>query len=386
MVCPRGDALPARAHSRARRDRGFARRARSNRRALPCAPSGTALPAPAARSSRKCAKFRVALDLRPQVSMKAQRHVGVFRRVFGRAIERNFVERNPARAPARHRVVADRRQVQVAACEAVEIVRLVRFEHVRFEHRVVRAAAQFDPMIGERMLRVLEVLPELGARCVAEPWRQRGQHLVPIRVGQVRPRIGGQPGCSTARRLDRERKANDLARSSDRRSSWMSNETRSASPIARSHCRALPASAPFRSGRGAHSRRAPPLGRRRRTLRRFGGRVACATKITIAARSLLQPYLELEPLVQRAQPLGRRLAQHQVDRRRRQLAIALDRQQPLAFRQPRERARRFSPTTPGISPACAITLVERSVLRRSTWRRSSDPPSARPARCRSRRR
>ena len=74
--------------------------------------------------------------------MQAQRDVGVLGRVLGRAVERDLVERDPMHAAAGHRVVADRRQVEVAAREAVEVVRLVRLEHVRLELGVVRAAAQ----------------------------------------------------------------------------------------------------------------------------------------------------------------------------------------------------------------------------------------------------
>jgi len=87
------------------------------------------------------------------------------------------------RALARDAVVVDRRHVEVTAREAVEVVRLVRFEHVRLELGVVHATAQHEAMVGERVLRVLDVVPELRARGIAEPRREHVEHFLRIELG-----------------------------------------------------------------------------------------------------------------------------------------------------------------------------------------------------------
>ena len=79
------------------------------------------------------------------------------------------------RALAGDFVVGDRLHVEMPPREAVHVVRLVRFEHVRLQQRVVRDAAQREAVVGEHVLVVLEVLPELLLRRIGEPRREARQ-------------------------------------------------------------------------------------------------------------------------------------------------------------------------------------------------------------------
>ena len=95
----------------------------------------------------------------------------------------------------------------MAVGQAVHIVRLVALEHVRLQQRVVRDAAEPDAVIGEHVLVVLEVLPELRGMPVLEPWPEPRQDFVEVEllrrasVAMRERQIGGVPG------LDRERDA-----------------------------------------------------------------------------------------------------------------------------------------------------------------------------------
>ena len=87
-------------------------------------------------------ELRVRGNRRMERAMQAQRDVGVLGRVFGRAVDGHLLEGDALGALAGHVVVADRLDVQVTPREVVHVVRLVRFEHVGLEQRVVRDAAQ----------------------------------------------------------------------------------------------------------------------------------------------------------------------------------------------------------------------------------------------------
>ena len=123
--------------------------------------------------------------------------VGNLRRVLGGALDRHLLEGQTIRALAGDGVVGQRRDVEMAERKAREVVRLVRFEHVRLQHRVVRAAAKRDPVIRERVLDELEVVAELLPTRVLEPGREARQHFVPIelsgRAGVAMPErnVGG---------------------------------------------------------------------------------------------------------------------------------------------------------------------------------------------------
>jgi len=88
----------------------------------------------------------IGCDLRMQATVELQRHVGVFRCILGRALDRHLLEGNPACALSRHFVVGKRLEVEVAFGEIVHVVRLVAFQHVRLQQRVVRDAAKRDPL------------------------------------------------------------------------------------------------------------------------------------------------------------------------------------------------------------------------------------------------
>ena len=81
--------------------------------------------------------------------------------------------------------------------EAFHVVRLVRLQHIRLEQRVVRDALEHEAVIGERMLVVLQVLPELLLRRDRPATAPGGAASRRGRAGPARPRSGGRAGCST---------------------------------------------------------------------------------------------------------------------------------------------------------------------------------------------
>ena len=109
---------------------------------------------------------------------------------------RHLVEADLRRALAGDVGVADRLDVEVPPREVVHVVRLVRLEHVRLEQRVVRDAGQRDAVVGEHVLVVLDVLPELGAgtdrRTTARARRACGRD----RAGPARRCSDARAGCS----------------------------------------------------------------------------------------------------------------------------------------------------------------------------------------------
>ena len=242
--------------------------------------------------------------------MQPQRHVGVLGRVLGRAVERHLVERDAVHAAPGHGVVADRRQVEVASRERLEIVRLVRFEHVRLELGIVRAAGNVDAVIGERVLHVLEVLAELRASRVGEPWCKCVEHLCGT---ELRRRAGiamTERNVATAGGFDRKRDADDFGR---QRIGCRRRR------VDRYELGRVDRCQPLRErGLGQHdfvvdAGRRLGRGRRLRLRNRNVARTGCARgtgerRIAISACDVLQPHLEFEALVQRAQPIGLRCA------------------------------------------------------------------------------
>ena len=104
--------------------------------------------------------------------MQLQRDVGILGRIRGRILDAHLVEADLRRALAGDLGVGDRLHVEMAPREVVHVVRLVRFEHIGLEQRVVRDAGQREAVIGEHVLVVLDVLPELLRRGIGEPRRE----------------------------------------------------------------------------------------------------------------------------------------------------------------------------------------------------------------------
>jgi hypothetical protein len=237
----------------------------------------------------------------------------------------------------------------MAQREAVHVVRAVRFEHVRFEQRVVLDAVQRDAVVREHLRVVLQVLADLLAVGRFEPRLQAREHVVERQLlGQIGPamrdrQIRGLPG-STENDMPTSRA---VIGSSDVVS--VSNAVSAAASIFASHASncaqvwIVSYSRTMSVGPPAPARR---RARRRRRLRR------CAV-------DLAQPCLEAvarEDVAQQvacfAVGLQRRLDRFEM---RCEIAGRLDGDELAAERQEVERARRLSPTTPLISSACSIT-------------------------------
>ncbi len=188
-------------------------------------------------------ELRVRGNRRMERAMQAQRHVGVLGGVFRRAVDGHLLERNALGALAGHVVVADRRQVQVTPREIVHVVRLVRLDHVGFEQRVVRDAAQSEDRrwrthAGRTSCSVpASSSPDRRATAPAGAAWRRG------RAGPARLRSGGQAGYSTRFRARSPAIRRRCALASDR-GWWSPCPVRPNPP-----CRWLPASAPMRARR-----------------------------------------------------------------------------------------------------------------------------------------
>ena len=135
------------------------------------------------------------------------------------ALDAHLVEADLARALARHLVVGDGLDAEMAHGERVHVVRLVALEHVGLEQRVVHDAGEPDAVVREHVRVVLHVLPELRLAGVLEPGLQPRERRIEVelvrcaRVAVRERQVGGLV------RRDREREADDAARSSDR-GSW----------------------------------------------------------------------------------------------------------------------------------------------------------------------
>ena len=111
----------------------------------------------------------VAFYLRIERVMQLQRNVGVFRRIIRGALDRYLVETDLARSLAAHLDVRERLYAQMARGEVIHIVRLMTFQHVRLQQRIVRDPVETDSVVGEHVRVVLEVLSELCRMLVLQP-------------------------------------------------------------------------------------------------------------------------------------------------------------------------------------------------------------------------
>ena len=67
-------------------------------------------------------------------------------------------------------------------CEVVHIVWLVAFQHVGLQQRIFGYARKRDAVVGEDVLIVFEVLPELFVRCTFKPGFEFLQSVFAIQV------------------------------------------------------------------------------------------------------------------------------------------------------------------------------------------------------------
>jgi hypothetical protein len=104
--------------------------------------------------------------------MHAQGDVGILGGVFGGARDIDLGEGNAVGALAGDGVVADRGQAAMARGEGAEVVRLVGFQHIGLQQRVLDDAAQAHAVVGEDVAVVLEVLAELAVARRFEPGLQ----------------------------------------------------------------------------------------------------------------------------------------------------------------------------------------------------------------------
>ncbi len=122
-------------------------------------------------------QLRFGRELRPQYLMHAQRDIGILGGVFGGARDIDLGEGNARGTLAGDGVVADRGQTAVARREGAEVMRLVGFQYIGLQQRVLDDAAQAQAVVGEDVAVVLEVLPQLAVLRRFEPGFQLRQGL-----------------------------------------------------------------------------------------------------------------------------------------------------------------------------------------------------------------
>ena len=121
-------------------------------------------------------------DLRRQVLMQLQRDVGIFGGIVRGGVDIHLVEADLFRALARHFGEADGLHVEMAQREVVHVVRLVAFQHVGLQQRVVVYTRKPDAVIGEDMHVVFEVLPELVVLRAFQPVLEFGERVCAIEL------------------------------------------------------------------------------------------------------------------------------------------------------------------------------------------------------------
>ena len=163
------------------------------------------------------AQLCIALDLGPQRQVHVERLVRVLARVLGSLVDGDLRERNLVRALAGDIHVIDAAATQMPFGQAGQPMRLVDFEHIALQHRVVRIALHFDAMVGQHMPVVFDVLAELGPRRVFQPRLEPRQHLTPRQLrGHIAIAVSQRNiGCDA--RLGAERDSDDLGLHLDQR-------------------------------------------------------------------------------------------------------------------------------------------------------------------------
>ena len=117
-------------------------------------------------------------EARGERPVQAQGDVGILGGVFGGALDVDLVEADAAGALAGDLVVLDGGDAEVAQRHRIHVVALVGFDDVGREHRVVGDAFEAQPVIGEHVHVVLQVLAELGVARRFQPGLQLRQCLV----------------------------------------------------------------------------------------------------------------------------------------------------------------------------------------------------------------
>ena len=94
-------------------------------------------------------ELRIAFDPWVKGAMQLQRDVGIFGGVFGRALDRNLVETDLAHTFAADFHEGNGFHAEMTLGHVIHVMRLVAFDHVRLQQRIVRDARQPDAVIGE---------------------------------------------------------------------------------------------------------------------------------------------------------------------------------------------------------------------------------------------
>ena len=99
---------------------------------------------------------------------EAQRHVGVLRRIFGRARERHFGKADLTLAGAHHLLEADAFMAKVRACRFIHAMagqRFARFQVETHDDRIV-IGRDLDPVAAQHRYVIFEVLADLEHRVI----------------------------------------------------------------------------------------------------------------------------------------------------------------------------------------------------------------------------
>ena len=147
-------------------------------------------------------------DLRVQPAVQLQTEISVFRTILGSFGDLDLIEANLVGAFAAQIFKGNGFESEMAQRELTEVVPahagFSGFEYIGLQQRVVRDAGQGDAMIGENVLVVLQVLPDLGVVRAFQPGGKARQYLL---AGQLHGRAGiivGQRNIGRLTRCDGE--------------------------------------------------------------------------------------------------------------------------------------------------------------------------------------
>ena len=149
-------------------------------------------------------------DLRGERVVQLQRDVGIFGGITRGGIQIDLIETQLLRTLADHFRIADGLHIEMAQREVIHVVRLVRFQHIGLQQRVLGNARKRDTMIGENVSIVFEVLPEFLVLHALQPALQFLQSRVAFElVGCAGIDVRQRQICRLVRR-DGERDTDQL--------------------------------------------------------------------------------------------------------------------------------------------------------------------------------
>ena len=114
--------------------------------------------------------------------MQAQGNIRIFSSIHSCPLNFHLIKSNTFCALPGYVIITDGLNRQMPARQTIQIMRQMRFQHIRLQQCIVRNAVQHDSMIGKYMPVVLQVLPHLEFIRILQPRLESLQHLFSIQL------------------------------------------------------------------------------------------------------------------------------------------------------------------------------------------------------------